>query len=253
MSARMLRRRQMHVATRATGPVLERLIGALRRLENPHLMAYATPNGVLLCEPFGAKVSVVQAASAGDAYELVAKLLHRPPPRTLVAALAGFGRAALERAVAGGVRAVIVPRNRPFSQCSRSVASLVPDIDDWQAPPAGLFVLDERLLLLRPNALRMAAAHEFAHALDAVLARQPRSYFSFESAEVREAFINATGYVNEYAASGLDEYFAECLRAYIEVNDDRSSWMPLTRHELFVRDPRMFAIIERVFEGLEKR
>ena len=65
--------------------------------------------------------------------------------------------------------------------------------------------------------------------------------------DIREAFVSATGYVNEYAASGLDEYFAESVRAYVEVNDDRSSWLPLTRHDLFLRDPRMFRIIERLF------
>lgn len=144
---------------------------------------------------------------------------------------------------------MIVPPGRPFSQCSRSVASLAPEIDRWHAPPAGLFVLEERLLLLRPHALRMAAAHEFAHALDAVMAQQPRSYLSFESSDIREAFVSAPGYVNEYAASALDEYFAESVRAYVEVNDDRSSWLPLTRHELFLRDPRMFRIIERLLEA----
>jgi hypothetical protein len=145
---------------------------------------------------------------------------------------------------------MVVADGMAFTQCSRSVASLVPDIDRWQAPPAGLFVLEERLLLLRGNALRMTAAHEFAHALDAVLASRPRSYFSFENADVRDCFSSATGFVNEYAASGLDEYFAECLRAYVEVNDDHSSWLPLTRHDLLTRDPRMFTLIDRLFRNV---
>ncbi len=213
-------------------------------------MAYKTERGIVLSEPFCAKPSVLSHASMPEATELVAKLLGKSPPRTLVKALACFGRRALERAARSGVRVTLVARGRPFTQYSQSVASLVPDIDRWQAPPAGLFVLEERLLLLRSNALRMAAAHEFAHALDAVLAKQPRSYFSFESAEVREAFARATGFVNEYAASGLDEYFAECMRAYVEVNDDRSTWMPLTRQALCVRDPRMFAIVEGIFRSL---
>jgi hypothetical protein len=127
------------------------------------------------------------------------------------------------------------------------VASLVPDIDRWAAPPAGLFVLEERLVLLRHGALRMAAAHEFGHALDAVLAARPRSYHSFEDEAIRTAFANASRFVNEYAASGLDEYFAESVRAYVEVNDDRSQWLPLTRHELALCDPTMFAIVEDLF------
>lgn len=59
----------------------------------------------------------------------------------------------------------------------------------------------------------------------------------------------ATGYVNEYAASGLDEYFAESLRAYVEINDERCAWLPLTRQDLYLRDPRMFALIERLFRS----
>ncbi len=247
MCARTLRRRRALAARHPVGPGAERARGALRRLQSHNLAAYRTPSAIILSEPFGATPSVIVPAPYEDACYLVGKLLQRTPPRTLVAALACFGRAALERAIAGGIRAVIVPANRPFAQCSRSVASLAPEIDRWHAPPVGLFVLEERLLLLRPHALRMAAAHEFAHAFDAVMAQQPRSYLSFESPDIREAFVSATGYVNEYAASGLDEYFAESVRAYVEVNDDRSSWLPLTRHDLFLRDPRMFRIVERLF------
>ena len=37
------------------------------------------------------------------------------------------------------------------------------------------------------------------------------------------------------------------MRAYVEVNDERCAWLPLTRQELYLRDPRMFALIERLF------
>ena len=257
MTARLLAKRRAlgEVAARAR-PALERILGDLRRLQNPHMNAYRhhAANCIVLSEPFGVVPSVVRPAPPDVAFELVAALLRKKPPRRLASALAPFGIAALECALRGGVRALIVPRGRSFSQFSRSVASLVPDIDRWQAPPAGLFVLDERLLLLRAGPLRMAAAHEFGHALDAVLAAKPRSYLSFESAGIRKAFASATGFVNEYAASGLDEYFAECVRAYVEVNDPRSSWLPLTRHDLLTRDPRMFALVERLFaDGFSQR
>jgi hypothetical protein len=55
--------------------------------------------------------------------------------------------------------------------------------------------------------------------------------------------------VNEYAASSLDEYFAESVRAYVEVNDERCAWLPVTRQDLYLRDPRMFALIERLFKS----
>jgi hypothetical protein len=256
MTARLLAKRRALGDAAAHGPSLERLLGNLHRLQNPQMNAYRhdTEGCIVLSEPFGAVPSAVRSAPPDIAFELVAALLRRKPPRRLASALAPFGIAALECALRGGVRALVVPHGRSFSRYSRSVASLVPDIDRWHAPPAGLFVLDERLLLLRAGPLRMAAAHEFGHALDAVLAAKPRSYLSFESDRIREAFATATGFVNEYAASGLDEYFAECVRAYVEVNDPRSTWFPLTRHDLLTRDPRMFALVERLFaDGLSRR
>jgi hypothetical protein len=93
----------------------------------------------------------------------------------------------------------------------------------------------------------MTAAHEFAHALDAALAQRQRSYYSFESEELRYYFATATGYINEYAATGLDEYFAESVRAYVEVNDPACAWLPVTRQDLYLRDPRMFALVDRLF------
>jgi hypothetical protein len=218
-------------------------------LRNPGLAGYRVGTDVVLSEPFGARPCSLHGATEDDARPLVARLLGRVPSKVLVAALAAFGVGALERAVDRGIRIAIVPAGRAFSQCSRSVAALVPHIDRWQAPPAGLFVLEERLVLLRQHALRMAAAHEFAHAIDAVLAGQPRSYFSFESARVRQAFASASGFVNEYAAGGLDEFFAESVRAYVEVNDDRSAWLPLTRMDLWQRSPQMFSIIDELFAG----
>jgi hypothetical protein len=110
-------------------------------------------------------------------------------------------------------------------------------------------VVEERRVLLRSKALSMTAAHEFAHALDAVIATRPRSYFSYENEEVRHLYSSATGFVNEYAASGLDEYFAESVRAYLEINDSRCAWLPLTRYDLRARDPRMFDLIDRLFRS----
>ena len=169
------------------------------------------------------------------------------PPSRVVGALAKFGEPALTAATHAGIRFAIVPEGRRYAEYSSAVAKLIPGIDDWSAPPSGLFVVEERCVLLRSSAMAMTAAHEFAHALDAVIADRPRSYFSYESQELRHYFATATGFVNEYAASGLDEYFAESVRAYLEINDARCAWLPLTRRDLSLRDPRMFALIERLF------
>jgi hypothetical protein len=236
-------------ARRARGAPVERVRSALRRLQSADVQAYRAGQKIIFSEPFGAVALAVRPAQPGEARTLVGELVHGEPPAALVGALAPFGQPALTLAVQGRIRIRVVPAGRPFARCSPAVAALVPDIDRWQAPPAGLFVLEERLVLLRTGAMRMAAAHEFGHALDALLATKPRSYYSFEDETVRGAYAAASGFVNEYAASGLDEYFAESLRAYVEVNDDRSCWLPLTRRLLMTRDARMFSIIDDLFKS----
>lgn len=249
LRARLEKRRASLEARQASGPTIERLRSSLRRLQSAEVKAYRTDDGVLLSEAFGAVARSGSMAEPGRARALIGELLRGEPPAALVSALVPFGQNALTMAVQGRVRIRVVPSGRQFVRCSPAVAALVPDIDRWQAPPAGLFVLEERLVLLRPAAMRMAAAHEFAHALDALLAAKQRSYFSFENEAIRSAYAAASGFVNEYAASGLDEYFAESLRAYVEVNDDRSCWLPLTRQTLLTRDARMFSLIDGLFQS----
>ncbi len=244
---RLLRQRRKLLGEGRAG--LETVIARLRRLQNPQLAAYRRGAGMLLSEPFNGVPTVVEAASGVPARRIVAAMFGGIPPEPLVDALACFGEAALGSARQAGTTIALVPPGEQFASFSSSVARCAPAIDQWASPPSGLFVVDERRILLRPHALRMTAAHEFAHALDATLARKKRSYFSYESEELRYYFATATGYVNEYAASSLDEYFAESVRAYVEVNDERCAWLPLTRQDLYLRDPRMFALIERLFKS----
>lgn len=249
---RLLQRRRSLLRDAGRSDRVDRIVGSLRRLQNPHIAAYRAGDDFILSEPFNAVASAIERATPAVAAHAARAMFGRRPPARVVRALAAFGGRALAAAVAGRVRIAIVPAERRFSDFSPAVARLVPGIDDWSAPPSGLFVVEERRVLLRDRAMTMTVAHEFAHALDAVLAEKPRSYFSYESAELRRCFATASGFVNEYAASGLDEYFAESLRAYVEVNDSRCAWLPLTRYELKTRDPRMFELIERLLcEGVK--
>lgn len=244
---RLLRRRRGLAQACGTAVEMDRVIAGLRRLQNPHLAAYRRGNSIVLSEPFNGIKSAIAPAPLPRAREAAGVMIGSAPPLELVRVLAAYGAAALETALEGGVRIVLVPEGQALASASPTLARCAPHIDSWAAPPSGLFVVEERRMLLRSRALTMTAAHEFGHALDAVLAKRKRSYFSFESEELRYYFSTATGYVNEYAASGLDEYFAESLRAYVEVNDARCAWLPLTRQDLFLRDPRMFALVERLF------
>jgi hypothetical protein len=246
---RLLRQRKRLLNQAAGAVALDAVIAQLRRLQNPQVSAYRKGACLVLSEPFNGIPGVVASAPSDRACAALTTMMRAAPPPALVAALAPYGETALMAAANGGVTIALVPDGQPFSGFSSSVARCAPAIDEWASPPSGLFVVDERKVLLRPRSLRMTAAHEFAHAIDALLARKRRSYFSYESEELRYYFATATGYVNEYAASSLDEYFAESVRAYVEVNDERCAWLPLTRQDLYLRDPRMFALIERLFKS----
>lgn len=225
------------------------ILAQLRRLQNPQMAAYIRGGAIVLSEPFNGIPSAISPASRAVARDALVRMMATEPPVDLVDVLAIFGETALVAAAEGAFTIAIVPEGQAFTSFSSSVARCAPGIDSWAAPPSGLFVVEERRILLRRHALRMTAAHEFAHALDALLANRPRSYFSYESEELRYYFATSTGFVNEYAASSLDEYFAESLRAYVEINDERCAWLPLTRQDLYLRDPRMFALIERLFRS----
>ncbi|HEY9084533.1 MAG TPA: hypothetical protein VIN40_01125 [Candidatus Tyrphobacter sp.] len=183
-----------------------------------------------------------------DARHLAARLVDgicaRAPERALVDALSRFGTDALHCALSGGVRVVPLPRGALYRELSRALARLGIDVDAWPAPPAGLFVVEERTVYLRSRS-PMTIAHEFGHALDCVLGGGV--YRSGIDPVVRGAFAAARSFVTPYAATGLDEYFAEALRAYVEVNDAASAWPPATRARLQRIDPPLHAYVDDLF------
>ncbi len=184
------------------------------------------------------------------ATRLVTGICARAPERALVDALSAFGDDALHCAVAGGVKVVPLPRGARYRELSRALARLGIDVDAWPAPPAGLFVVEERAVYLRSRS-PMTIAHEFGHALDCVLGGGV--YRSGIDPIVRGAFSAARSFVTPYAATGLDEYFAEALRAYVEVNDSASAWPPATRTRLQHVDPPIYAYVDDLFRFGFKR
>ncbi len=92
----------------------------------------------------------------------------------------------------------------------------------------------------------MTIGHEVAHAIDCALG--VGVYRSGFDPQIRSAFAAARAFVTPYAACGLDEYFAECVRAYADVfNDANSPWPRATRERLHVCDPAMHAIVAEIF------
>lgn len=175
---------------------------------------------------------------------LVAGSCARASERAIVDALARFGPDPLRFALEAGVHVVPLPRGARYRELSRALARLGIDVDAWPAPPAGLFVVEERTVYLRSRS-PMTVTHEFGHALDCALGGGV--YRSGIDPIVRGCFSAARSFVTPYAASGLDEYFAEALRAYVEGNDAASAWPPATRLRLRSVDPALYAYVDELF------
>jgi hypothetical protein len=158
--------------------------------------------------------------------------------------LARFGEGALAFAFRNRVRFVPLATGQRYREASASLRRLGIDVDSWPVPPAGLFVVEERTVYLR-SASPMTIAHEFAHGLDCALGGGV--YRSGYDPEIRSAFERARAFVTPYAATGLDEYFAESVRAYVEINDRRSPWPRATRARLREIDRPITCVIERIF------
>ncbi|MGH7727746.1 MAG: hypothetical protein ACREM2_02980 [Vulcanimicrobiaceae bacterium] len=164
--------------------------------------------------------------------------------RAIAAVLARFGGGALRFAAERGVKIVPLADGQRYREASPALRRLGVDVDRWPAPPAGLFVVEERSVYLRVPS-PMTIAHEFGHALDCALGGGV--YRSGYDHRIRAAYAAARDFVTPYAASGLDEYFAESMRAFVEVNDATSPWPRVSRAGLRRFDPRMAAAIEEIF------
>ncbi len=165
--------------------------------------------------------------------------------RTIAATLQRFGPHALRYAAERGIRIAVLPIGSRYRDASSALRRLGIEVDAWPVPPAGLFVVEERTMYLR-SANPMTIAHEFGHALDCALGGGV--YRSGYDTRIRAAFENARDFITPYASVGIDEYFAESMRAYVEINDPQSPWPLATRERLRAIDPLMTSYLRSVFE-----
>src|SRR5579863_5713781 len=184
-----------------------------------------------------------------DALATARRLFERDRRRStephVLETLLRFGHGALSYALRSRIRIMLLRAGELYREASPALARLGIDVDAWPAPPAGLFVVEERGLFLRSRS-PMTVAHEFGHALDCALGGGV--YRSGIDRRVRALFASAHSFVTPYAATGVDEYFAESLRAYVEANDAASPWPRATRARLRHGDPGMHDFIDELFE-----
>lgn len=181
-----------------------------------------------------------------SACEFAAALIDGQPSHhsAIIRTLHKFGDAALRYALQRDIRIVPLMRGERYHERSEALRRLAVDVDAWPAPPAGLFVVEERTMYLRSRS-PMTVAHEFGHALDCALGEGV--YRSSVDPVLRRLFSEAQAFVTPYAATGIDEYFAESLRAYVEANDTNSFWPRATRERLRRIDARMYTYIADLF------
>ncbi|MEO7202270.1 MAG: hypothetical protein ABI431_05735 [Candidatus Tumulicola sp.] len=178
------------------------------------------------------------------ARELFSLEFGRSAEPPIVETLIRYGAGALRFAISCDISVLPLRDGERYRDASRTLARLGIDVDRWPAPPAGLFVVEERALLLRSRS-PMTVAHEFGHALDCALGGGV--YRSGIDPRVRAHYCRARAFVTPYAATGIDEYFAESLRAYVGVNDPSSAWPRATRERLRRVDPHMCEYVAALF------
>ncbi len=155
--------------------------------------------------------------------------------------LRNFGQEVLRRVADAKILIKPLKKGERYDEVSPALRRLAIDVDAWPAPPAGLFVVEERTVYLRSRS-PMTVAHEFGHAIDCALGGGV--YLSGVDLDIRRAFHAARSFVTPYAASGIDEYFAESVRAYAGVNDRSSSWPRVSKALLRRVDPSMCQIVD---------
>ena len=183
----------------------------------------------------------------GEARALAESLIvtqERVPVHSIAETLERFGIGALRLALDAGTRIYPMQREARYASVSPALRRLGLCVDEWPAPPAGLFVVEERTVYLRSRSV-MTVAHEFGHALDCALGGGV--YRSGIDPALRKLFSEAKQFVTSYSSSGIDEYFAEGLRAYVEANDRSSHWPRATKARLRRVDPGLYEYVERLF------
>lgn len=166
---------------------------------------------------------------------------HRPE---IEAVLPAFGQDAVTLLDHFGIRIVVLEVGQGFADVSPALRRLGATVDRWPIPPAGLFVVEERLVLMRV-ADAMTLGHELGHAMDCTLGGG--TYLSGTDPALRRLFRAATRFVTPYAAAAPDEFFAEAVRAHVGLNAAGCPWPRATPERLRAQDRALATYMEELF------
>ena len=147
-----------------------------------------------------------------------------------------------------GVKITVLRAAQTFSEVSPALRRLGAGVDRWPIPPAGLFVVEERSVILR-SLSPMTFFHEVGgHAIDLCLGGSV--YRSGVDPRFRKRFNQATSFATPYAASGCDEFWAESARCWWGpiANDPHSLWPAVSRERLLRIDEEMYELVRWAFE-----
>lgn len=195
-------------------------------------------------------VSSVDEQALQDASTPSASRLNGISPESRARLVTWYGEKVVAFAEARGISIRELAAGEKYLAAS-PLLSRMPgcNVDAWPIAPAGLFVVAEKTVYIRQLHSDMTLAHEFAHALDCALGGGV--YLSGIDPRFRRAFTKADRFVTPYAASACDEFFAECVRAFVEVNDAGSLWPAVSKQSLRAKNPDMFELIEKTFAQIE--
>jgi hypothetical protein len=150
------------------------------------------------------------------------------------------------RVDAAGIRTGLVGPFERYRDYSPLLART--DVDEQDVPPAGMFVAGERALYVR-SPWPMVVAHEYGHAIDFALGDGANGW-SARSRAVRRAYraaLKRKTFITPYAASALEEYVAEGMRAMVGVYQEGHPWPPVSPELLHEVDPALYGLLERIW------
>jgi len=184
-----------------------------------------------------------------DALATARRLFERDRRRAaephVLETLLRFGQGALSYALRSRIRILLLRAGELYREASPALARLGIDVDAWPAPPAGLFVVEERALFLRSRS-PMTVAHEFGHALDCALGGGV--YRSSIDPQVRALFAGAQTFVTPYGRNRRRRVLRRIAARVRRGQRLRLPWPRATRARLRHGDPGMHDYVEMLFE-----